>query len=144
MNRQGRPGAFIGARVCKNLSLSFDEFNGETHSQIIYATLRFIPCEELDWFVDECIELKQEFPHLIAGKWIYLLGSSWPLMSTGIGFDLVGSENDYKPLIYYIEPLLRFKRRVQELGIDLPLLLHAARHLAMVQNLIAIYTMPFF
>jgi len=88
MNRQGRPEAFIGARI-------------------IYATLRLISCEELDWFVDDCIELKQEFPHLIAG------------------FDLVGSENDYKPLIYYIEPLLRFKRRVQELGIDLPLLLHA-------------------
>lgn len=43
----------------------------------------------------------------------------------GIGFDLVGSENDFKPLIYYIEPLLRLKRRAQELGIDLPLILHA-------------------
>ncbi|KLO10535.1 adenosine deaminase-related growth [Schizopora paradoxa] len=88
MNRQGRPEAFIGARI-------------------IYATLRFISCEELNWYVDDCIELKQEFPHLIAG------------------FDLVGSENDFKPLIFYIEPLLRFKHRVQELGIDLPLILHA-------------------
>lgn len=42
-----------------------------------------------------------------------------------LGFDLVGSENDLKPLIYYIEPLLRFKHRVEELGLDLPFIFHA-------------------
>lgn len=41
------------------------------------------------------------------------------------GFDLVGSENDLKTLLHYIEPLLRCKRRVEELGLDLPFIFHA-------------------
>jgi len=88
MARQGRPDAFIGARI-------------------IYSALRFVTCEELDGHIDNCIKLKQEFPHLIAG------------------FDLVGSENDLKTLLHYIEPLLRCKRRVEELGLDLPFIFHA-------------------
>jgi len=88
MTREGRPEAFVGARM-------------------IYSTLRYITCGELDWYLDDCIKLKQVFPHLLAG------------------FDLVGSETDLKPLIYYIEPPLRFKRRVEELGLDLPFIFHA-------------------
>ena len=46
-----------------------------------------------------------------------------------IGFDLVGDENVLKPLTEYITPLLAFKARVQELGLDLPLILHAGETL---------------
>ncbi|KLO10537.1 adenosine deaminase-related growth [Schizopora paradoxa] len=88
MARQRRSDAFIGARI-------------------IYTTLRFVTCDELDWYLEDCIKLKQEFPDLVAG------------------FDLVGSENDLKPIIYYIEPLLRFRSRVEELGLDLPFIFHA-------------------
>lgn len=34
-----------------------------------------------------------------------------------------------KPLTEYIAPLLAFKERVQELGLDLPLILHAGETL---------------
>lgn len=85
-----------------------DEFFG---ARIIYSTLRAMPVGELDWYLEDCIQLKQEFPHLIAG------------------FDLVGNENTLYPLIYYIEPLLRFKKRVADLELDLPFILHAGETL---------------
>ena len=46
-----------------------------------------------------------------------------------LGFDLVGDENVCKPLTEYIMPLLAFKKRVEELGLDIPLLLHAGETL---------------
>jgi adenosine deaminase CECR1 len=67
--------------------------------------------EELEWYLEDCLALKQEFPHLIAG------------------FDLVGPENALKPLIDYIEPLLKFKKRQQELGVDIPFIFHAGETL---------------
>ncbi|KAJ7219500.1 hypothetical protein GGX14DRAFT_695618 [Mycena pura] len=92
LKQQGREDEFVGARI-------------------IYSTLRFISAEELEWFCEDCIALKQEFPHLIAG------------------FDLVGPENVLKPLIYYAECLLRFRERQKELGIDIPFIFHAGETL---------------
>ncbi|KAJ7087816.1 hypothetical protein C8R44DRAFT_27840 [Mycena epipterygia] len=92
LKRLGREDEFIGARI-------------------IYSTLRFISVEELEWFCEDCIALKQEFPHLIAG------------------FDLVGPENVLKPLIYYAEALLRFRERQKELGVDIPFIFHAGETL---------------
>ncbi|KIJ35773.1 hypothetical protein M422DRAFT_180404 [Sphaerobolus stellatus SS14] len=85
-----------------------DEFYG---ARIIYTTLRFISKEELEWYLDDCIALKQKFPHLIAG------------------FDLVGDENVFHPLTYYLEPLLQFKERTKELGLDIPFIFHAGETL---------------
>ncbi|KAJ6630590.1 hypothetical protein B0H10DRAFT_1981901 [Mycena sp. CBHHK59/15] len=92
LKSQGREDEFIGARI-------------------IYSTLRFITVEQLERNCEDCIALKQEFPHLIAG------------------FDLVGPENVLKPLIYYAEGLLRFRDRQKELGIDIPFILHAGETL---------------
>ncbi|KAJ6597115.1 hypothetical protein DFH09DRAFT_1258787 [Mycena vulgaris] len=89
---QGREDEFIGARI-------------------IYSTLRFIDVDELEWFCEDCITLKQDFPHLIAG------------------FDLVGPENVLKPLIYYAEVLLRFRERQKEVGVDIPFIFHAGETL---------------
>ncbi|KAF9555864.1 Metallo-dependent hydrolase [Agrocybe pediades] len=92
MAQKGREGAFIGARI-------------------IYSTIRFITPEELDWYLEDCIALKKEFPHLIAG------------------FDLVGDENELKPLIYYAKNLLRFCERQKEEGVDIPFIFHAGETL---------------
>ncbi|KAF7359717.1 Adenosine deaminase CECR1-A [Mycena venus] len=92
LKQQGREDEFIGARI-------------------IYSTVRSISVEELDWFCEDCIALKKEFPHLI------------------VGFDLVGPENTLKPLIYYAESLLRFRERQKELGLDIPFILHAGETL---------------
>ncbi|KAF7360394.1 Adenosine deaminase CECR1-A [Mycena venus] len=88
LKQQARESEFIGARI-------------------IYTTLRFITTEELDWYCEDCISLKKEFPHLIAG------------------FDLAGPENILLPLIDYAEGLLRFRERQREEGVDIPLILHA-------------------
>lgn len=45
------------------------------------------------------------------------------------GFDLVGDENVLQPLTYYLEPLLRFKEKQRELGIDIPFFFHAGETL---------------
>ncbi|KDQ60895.1 hypothetical protein JAAARDRAFT_67324 [Jaapia argillacea MUCL 33604] len=92
LKEQGREDEFIGARI-------------------IYTTIRFMTPEELEWYLEDCIALKQEFPHLIAG------------------FDLVGHEDSLKPLIYYIEPLIRFQKRVKQLGLDIPFIFHAGETL---------------
>jgi adenosine deaminase CECR1 len=47
----------------------------------------------------------------------------------GVGFDLVGDENVFKPLIDYIEPLLHFRQRQKELGLDIPFIFHAGETL---------------
>jgi len=85
-----------------------DEFIG---ARIIYSTIRFISPEELEWYTEDCIALKQEFPHLIAG------------------FDLVGDENVFRSLIDYIEPLLHFQDRQKELGLNIPFIFHAGETL---------------
>jgi adenosine deaminase CECR1 len=90
--RQGRKDEFVG---CK----------------IIYSTLRLITSEELEWALEDCLALKQEFPHLI------------------VGFDLVGHEDLLKPLIDYIEPLQKFVLRQKEVGVEIPFILHAAETL---------------
>lgn len=46
--------------------------------QIIYSTLRLITTEELEWYLEDCLALKKEFPHLIAGM------SAYPSLSKGI------------------------------------------------------------
>ena len=69
--------------------------------------MRSISCEELEWHLSDCLALKQEFPHLIAG------------------FDLVGHEDSLRPLIDYIEPLLKFVERQKELGVHVPFIFHA-------------------
>ncbi|KAI9448908.1 hypothetical protein BJY52DRAFT_1309800 [Lactarius psammicola] len=93
LKEQGREEEFVGAKV-------------------IYTTVRVLSPEEIEWYLEDCITLKQEFPDLIAG------------------FDIVGDENEARPLIDYIKPLLAFKQRVKDLGLDLPLLLHAGETLS--------------
>lgn len=79
--------------------------------KIIYSTIRFVSPQELEWYTEDCLALKKEFPHLIAG------------------FDLVGEEDALRPLIDYIKPLLRFQARQKELGLDIPFIFHAGETL---------------
>ncbi|KAI0820230.1 Metallo-dependent hydrolase [Trametes gibbosa] len=85
-----------------------DEFVG---SKVIYSILRIVTPEELEWYLDDCIAMKLQFPHLICG------------------FDFVGHEDTLRPLIDYAEPLLRFVDRQKELGIDIPFMFHAGETL---------------
>ena len=73
--------------------------------------MRDATCEELEWYLGDCLALKQEFPHLLAG------------------FDLVGHEDSLKPLIYYLAPLKRFVERRKEEGLDIPFIFHAGETL---------------
>ncbi|KDN38926.1 hypothetical protein RSAG8_09207, partial [Rhizoctonia solani AG-8 WAC10335] len=81
-----------------------DEFIG---AKVIYSTLRFIDNQELLWYLEDCMELKREFPDLIAG------------------FDLVAQEDTNNPLIYYIESLLWFQEECKKQGLDIPFIFHA-------------------
>ncbi|RPD64539.1 Metallo-dependent hydrolase [Lentinus tigrinus ALCF2SS1-7] len=85
-----------------------DEFVG---SRIIYSTLRIGTPEELEWYTEDCLALKQEFPHLVAG------------------FDIVGHEDSLEPLIKYADVFLRFKQRQKELGVGIPFMFHAGETL---------------
>ena len=66
LKAQDREGEFVGSKV----SGVGDTFRPVTHDmQIIYTTIRYITPEELEWYLEDCITLKQEFPHLICGQY---------------------------------------------------------------------------
>ncbi|EKM55051.1 uncharacterized protein PHACADRAFT_255384 [Phanerochaete carnosa HHB-10118-sp] len=79
--------------------------------KIIYSTIRNETPEDLEWYLEDCLALKQAFPHLLAG------------------FDLVGHEDLLRPLIDYLVPLQRFVARQRELGLDIPFIFHAGETL---------------
>ena len=37
-------------------------------SKVIYSTRRVVTCEQLEEQLEDCLALKQEFPHLICGR----------------------------------------------------------------------------
>lgn len=51
-------------------SLFFAFSNTDSGSQIIYSTVRSITPDDLEWYLKDCIALKKEFPHLIAGVFL--------------------------------------------------------------------------
>ena len=73
--------------------------------------MRELSREELEWYLADCLAMKEEFPHLVAG------------------FDLVGHEDTLKPLIEFIEPLTNFVEKQKELGLDIPFMFHAGETL---------------
>ncbi|KAF8598474.1 adenosine deaminase-like growth [Ceratobasidium sp. AG-I] len=92
MKEQDREGDFLGAKI-------------------IYTALRFLTNEQLAWFLEDCMTLKKEFPHIVAG------------------FDLVGHEDTGRPLFYYAESLLGFQAETKKRGLDIPFLFHAGETL---------------
>ncbi|KAG8731680.1 hypothetical protein FRC10_001583 [Ceratobasidium sp. 414] len=105
-----------------------DEFIG---AKIIYTTLRFIDNEQLEWYLEECMDLKAEFPRLIAGERVSdLVAFSRTNQPRNVtGFDLVAQEDTGRPLIYYIESLLRFQAETKKRGLDIPFIFHAGETL---------------
>ncbi|KAH8826920.1 Metallo-dependent hydrolase [Flagelloscypha sp. PMI_526] len=75
--------------------------------KIVFTALRTRTHEELETLMRLCIQLKKDFPHIIAG------------------FDLVGPENTGYPLLHYAELLLNFKHAQAKEGVDIPYLFHA-------------------
>jgi len=65
MEQKGRGGEFIGAKVFIYRSTLLVLLNQDT--KIIYTTIRFLTPAELEWYLEDCIALKKEFPHIIAG-----------------------------------------------------------------------------
>ncbi|KAF5360409.1 hypothetical protein D9756_004937 [Leucocoprinus leucothites] len=92
LTKEGRGDKFLGARI-------------------IYTAFRALEPKDLYYYVDDCIDLKKEFPHIIAG------------------FDLVGNEDELRPLIDYVEPLLYFRERQLQEGVEIPFLFHAGETL---------------
>lgn len=80
-------------------------------AKVIYSTLRFIDGDRLQWYIDDAIAMKQTFPDRI------------------IGFDLVGHEDVGITLHDYLPQLLSMRKRVKELGLDLPFCFHAGETL---------------
>jgi adenosine deaminase CECR1 len=75
MKRQGREDEFVGAKVNSNWSrLKIPVLDDVI--QIIYTVVRIVTPNELDWYTEDCLALKQEFPHLVAGMSMFILQSS--------------------------------------------------------------------
>lgn len=90
---------------CNRLGYMFHD------AKIIYATVRFITPERLQWYLDDCLMLKKKFPHRV------------------VGFDLVGYEDPLMTLDEYIPQLLAFQQRAREEQLDLPFIFHAGETL---------------
>ncbi|KIK37706.1 hypothetical protein CY34DRAFT_810088 [Suillus luteus UH-Slu-Lm8-n1] len=85
-----------------------DEFIG---AKIIYTVIRNCEPEELEWYLNDCIEMKKLFPGIISG------------------FDLVGDENILRPLKDYLPQLLSFSTLQTSQGLPehhhIPFIFHA-------------------
>ena len=80
-------------------------------SKIIYSVMRDMSRADMAWHLDNCLALKREFPHLIAG------------------FDLVGHEDSLRPLVYYAEEFLGALERQRACGVRVPFVFHAGETL---------------
>jgi adenosine deaminase CECR1 len=80
--------------------------------RIIYAVLRKTSVEDMEWAMDGCIDLKQQFPDLICG------------------FDMCGQEDTGYSLKHWIPSLLKMRQKCDAIGLDLPFILHAGETLS--------------
>lgn len=82
-----------------------------TGARLIFTALRNGTKEDMSYSLNECIELKQVFPNLICG------------------FDMAGPENAGHPLSFFIPELLEFRKKCDELNLDIPFIFHAGETL---------------
>lgn len=75
--------------------------------RIIWTALRRCSNKDIIDTMKQCIETKQEFPHLISG------------------FDLVGQEDLGRPLADLVPLLFWFRKQCAEEGVDIPFFFHA-------------------
>ena len=68
---------------------------------------------------------------MIAGKLLSICTAAGYTVSyaCSLGYDLVGYENQLRKTIEYIEPLLYFRKRQTEEGVEIPCLFHAGETL---------------
>jgi adenosine deaminase CECR1 len=76
--------------------------------KVIYCTPRSFSKAQVRDALNQCIEMKQEWPNYIAG------------------FDLVGEEAyaEKFPLAHFMDEFTDFKKKCEELGLDIPFLFH--------------------
>ncbi|KAL1606384.1 hypothetical protein SLS60_003787 [Paraconiothyrium brasiliense] len=79
--------------------------------KIIYCTPRSIPEKIMEREINDCIELKVQFPELICG------------------FDLVGAEDRPNHIGFYHKQLTRLQKECREKGIEIPFMFHAGETL---------------
>jgi len=79
--------------------------------KIIYATPRSIPRAKMQSELEDCINLKLQFPELICG------------------FDLVGAEDRPNHIGFYADLLVAFTKTCQSLNIKIPFMFHAGETL---------------
>ncbi|KAF2091732.1 Metallo-dependent hydrolase [Saccharata proteae CBS 121410] len=80
-------------------------------TKFIYGSMRSSTREQMQWAIDDCIELKQAYPDLICG------------------FDMQGQEDDGHSHLHWIPELLAMRARCDALGLDLPFIFHAGETL---------------
>ncbi|KAJ5941992.1 hypothetical protein N7516_002160 [Penicillium verrucosum] len=101
---------FEWCRVVEDVVAQFkqtDEGKDFYDPRIIWTTLRWFGNEVIVNSMKQCIETKQEFPDLISG------------------FDVVGQEDNGRPLVDLVPVLFWFKKQCAEEGVDIPFFFHA-------------------
>ncbi|CCO32410.1 hypothetical protein BN14_06470 [Rhizoctonia solani AG-1 IB] len=78
-----------------------DEFVG---AKLIYCVYRTFNKQKLQWYLEDCIALKAEFPELIAG------------------FDFLGPESRGNLIWDYVESLIWFRQEMKRRELDIPFL----------------------
>ncbi|KAH7048511.1 hypothetical protein B0J12DRAFT_666257, partial [Macrophomina phaseolina] len=79
--------------------------------RFIYGSFRLAERENMKWMMEDAIDLKQAYPDLICG------------------FDMQGQEDDGHSHLHWIDELLAFRARCDELGLDYPFIFHAGETL---------------
>jgi adenosine deaminase CECR1 len=96
--------------------------------KVIYCTPRSFRKEQIEYALDECIDLKLKYKELICGMFnIPLEAISETKMKTG--FDLVGHEEMGNELRHFIKEFLDFKKKCKTQSLDIPFLFHCGETL---------------
>jgi adenosine deaminase CECR1 len=95
--------------------------------KVIYCTPRSFDKGATSKSLNECIELKKKFSHLICGK-LESCSAYWLVLIT-VGFDLVGHEEMGHELKTFIPEFLDFRKKCNEQNLDIPFLFHCGETL---------------
>jgi adenosine deaminase CECR1 len=126
MRVQKRQDEFIGAKVKLG---TFDQIEYQCFSRSSILPSGLIRTKIWYGISRIASQWKKSFHILLLVRERYPAIRTVRYLNHGTGFDLVGDENEYRPLTYYVPKLLWFLNRQKEEGVDIPLILHAGETL---------------
>lgn len=117
--------------IQQELSITMDEIKNENNyfggMKVIYCTPRVFGNNLIEGALNECVEMKKQYPELLCGK-LSRPGISVKSTNT-VGFDLVGEEEAGNELRTFSKEFIEFQQKCAKEGFEIPFLFHCGETL---------------